>query len=253
MLVVASGALLALLAGPVVVLLAHAASPAALASLLSPIALEALRLSLVTTTISMTLVVIFGTPVAYLLARYSFRGKRLLDGLVDLPMVLPPVVAGLALLLVFGRRGILGEPLGELGINIAFTAAAVVLVQVFVASPFYIRALRVGFQSVPWELEAAALVDGASRWGAFSRVTVPLTLPAFAEGLVLGWARALGEFGATIVFAGSLMGRTQTLPLAVYAGLERDLEAAIGLSGVLTVTAFGLFLLVRNVASRRST
>ncbi len=162
-------------------------------------------------------------------------------------MVLPPVVAGVGLLLVFGRRGVLGEPLGNLGINLAFTTTAVVMAQLFVASPFYIRALKVGFRAVPKDLEAAALIDGADRWGVFWRVTWPLTLPAFTEGLVLAWARALGEFGATIVFAGSLEGRTRTLPLAIYAALERDLDAALALSGVLTVAALGLFLVFRAV------
>lgn len=245
--VVAGFALLFLLVFPVGVLLLRAASPAALATLLEPGATEALRLSLTTTGLSMVLTVILGTPVAYLLARYEFRGRRLLDLLIDVPLVLPPVVAGVGLLLVFGRRGVLGEPLAGLGINLAFTTSAVVLAQLFVASPFYIRALKVGFAAVPKELEAAALIDGADRWGAFWRVTWPLTRPAFTEGLVLAWARALGEFGATIVFAGSLAGRTRTLPLATYAALERDLDAALALSGVLTVAALGLFVLVRAV------
>lgn len=243
--VAASFVLLILLVFPVGVLLVRALAPAALATLLEPAATEALRLSLLTTGISVGLTIILGTPVAYLLARYEFSGRRLLDVLVDLPLVLPPVVAGVGLLLVFGRRGVLGEPLGDLGINLAFTTSAVVLAQLFVASPFYIRALKVGFAGVPQELEAAALIDGADRWQAFWRVTWPLMRPAFTEGLVLSWARALGEFGATIVFAGSLAGRTRTLPLATYAALERNLDAALALSGVLTVTALGLFLLVR--------
>lgn len=245
--VAASFALLVLLVLPVGVLLVRALAPSALTTLLEPAALEALRLSLLTTGVSMALTVLLGTPVAYLLAHYTFRGRRFLDVLVDLPLVLPPVVAGVGLLLVFGRRGVIGEPLGELGISLAFTTTAVVLAQLFVASPFYIRALKVGFGNVPKELEAAALIDGADRWGAFWRITWPLTLPAFTEGLVLAWARALGEFGATIVFAGSLPGRTRTLPLATYAALERDLDAALALSGVLTVAAFGLFLVFRTV------
>ncbi len=244
--VAASIALLILLVLPVGALLARALAPSALATLLEPAAAEALRLSLLTTTISMTLTVLLGTPVAYLLARYAFRGRRLLDVLVDLPVVLPPVVAGVGLLLVFGRRGVLGGPLSDLGVNLAFTTTAVVMAQLFVASPFYIRALKVGFRAVPEDLEAAALIDGADRWGVFWRVTWPLTVPAFTEGLVLAWARALGEFGATIVFAGSLEGRTRTLPLATYAALERNLDAALALSGVLTVAALGLFLVFRT-------
>ena len=242
--------LFALLGLPVAVLLVRAAAPSTLGTLLEPAAAEALRLSLVTTAISMSLTVVFGTPVAYLLARYNFRGKRLLDGLVDLPVVLPPVVAGVGLLLVFGRRGLIGAPLSALGVNLAFTTTAVVLAQLFVASPFYIRALKVGFTGVPRELEAAALTDGADRWGAFRHVTWPLARAAFTEGLVLAWARALGEFGATIVFAGSLQGRTRTLPLAIYTGLERDLNAALTLAGVLTVTALGLFIVFRVLVRR---
>lgn len=183
--VAASAVLLVLLALPVGVLLVRASAPEARATLLEPAAAEALRLSLMTTGVSMALTVLLGTPVAYLLARYRFRGRRLLDVLVDLPVVLPPVVAGVGLLLVFGRRGVIGAPLDELGISLSFTGTAVVLAQLFVASPFYIRALKVGFAGAPRELEAAALIDGADRWGAFWRVTWPLTLPAFTEGVVL--------------------------------------------------------------------
>ena len=248
--VIASFALIVLLVLPVGVLLIRALAPGTLTTLLQPAAAEALRLSLLTTGTSMALTVLLGTPVAYLLARYTFRGRRFLDVLVDLPVVLPPVVAGVGLLLVFGRRGILGEPLSSLGVNLAFTTTAVVLAQLFVASPFYIRALKVGFAGVPRELEAAALIDGADRWGAFWRVTWPLALPAFGEGLVLAWARALGEFGATVVFAGSLQGRTRTLPLAIYAALERDLDAALALSGLLSAFALGLFLVLKLLTRR---
>ena len=163
--VIASFALIVLLVLPVGVLLIRALAPGTLATLLQPAAAEALRLSLLTTGASMALTVLLGTPVAYLLARYTFRGRRFLDVLVDLPVMLPPVVAGVGLLLVFGRRGILGEPLSSLGVNLAFTTTAVVLAQLFVASPFYIRALKVGFAGVPRELEAAALIDGADRAG----------------------------------------------------------------------------------------
>ncbi len=250
--VAASFVLLILLALPVAVLLLRALSPAALATLLEPAAAEALRLSLLTTGISMGLTILLGTPVGYVLARYRFWGRRVLDTLVDLPVVLPPVVAGVALLLVFGRRGVIGGPLDDLGVNLAFTTTAVVLAQLFVASPFYIRAVKVGFGNVPRELEEAALIDGADRWQTFWRVTWPLTRPAFTEGLVLAWARALGEFGATIVFAGSLEGRTRTLPLAIYAALERDLSSALALSGVLTLAAFGLFLIFRALVRQEA-
>jgi molybdate transport system permease protein len=247
-LVAASLVLIALLGLPTAVLLWRAAQPEVVGTLLAPAAAEALRLSLVTTGLAMGLTVLLGTPLAYLLARYRFRGRRLLDTLVDLPVVLPPVVAGVALLLVFGRNGVIGGPLDALGVPLAFTTAAVVLAQTFVASPFFVRTLKVGLAAVPRELEAAALTDGANRWQAFWRVTLPLSSGAFLEGLVLAWARALGEFGATIVFAGSLAGRTRTLPLAIYAALERDLDAAVALAGILTVAALGLFLVFRWLA-----
>lgn len=247
--IAAGAALLAFLAIPVVVLLVRAAAPGVIGTFLAPAALDALRLSLLTTGIAMGAVVLLGTPLAYLLARRSFPGKRWIDALVDLPVLLPPVVAGFALLLVFGRRGLIGGPLSDAGIELAFTTVAVVLAQIFVASPFYVRAMKVGFGAVPREFEAAALIDGADRWGAFWRVTWPLALPAFTEGLVLAWARALGEFGATIVFAGSLQGRTRTLPLAIYAALERDLNTAIAMAGVLTVVALILFVVVRGITA----
>lgn len=244
-LVGASLVLLLLLGLPTAALLWRAVQPEVLATLLAPAAVEALRLSLLTTGLAMGLTVVLGTPLAYLLARYRFRGRRLLDTMVDLPVVLPPVVAGVALLLVFGRNGLVGGPLDAAGVSLPFTTAAVVLAQTFVASPFFVRTLKVGLAAVPRELEAAALTDGANRWQAFWRVTLPLASTAFLEGLVLAWARALGEFGATIVFAGSLAGRTRTLPLAIFAALERDLDSAVALAGILTVAALGLFLVFR--------
>jgi molybdate transport system permease protein len=181
------------------------------------------------------------------LARYQFMGKRLLETLLDLPIVLPPTVAGVALLLTFGRRGFIGSYLNDLGITIAFTTTAVVLAQLFVASPLYIRSMRAAFANISERLEGAALTLGASRTQTFWRVTLPLTLPYFLEGVVLSWARALGEFGATIVFAGSLQGRTQTMPLAIYAALEQDLNTALVISAILTVVAFGLLFAFRQI------
>ncbi len=215
------------------------------AALLSPAVLEALRLSVATSTLAMALVVALGTPLAYLLARHEFRGRRLLDAVVDLPLVLPPVIAGLGLLLVFGRRGPLGGLLEGAGLGVAFTTAAVVMAQVFVATPYFVRTLKVGLASVPREVEAAALTDGAGRWLAFWSVTLPVALPAATEGLVLAWSRALAEFGATLVFAGSLMGRTRTLPLATYAALESGVEESVALALVLTVLSLSLFALSR--------
>ena len=185
----------------------------------------AVLLSLWTTAVSMLLVLLLGTPLAYLLARADFPFKRLLTVFVEIPIVLPPVVAGLALLSAFGRRGLLGVPLSAANLSITFTWLAVVLAQTFVAAPFYIRAAQTRFAALPPDLEEAASIDGADGWRVFWYVIRPLSARALAAGLVLSWARALGEFGATILFAGNLQGRTQTMPLLIYGALERDLNA----------------------------
>lgn len=209
--------------------------------------LSAVRLSLTTTAISMVWIVLLGTPLAYAFARYRFPAKRLLNIVVELPIVLPPVVAGLALLMAFGRRGLLGSALTGLGISLPFTSAAIVLAQIFVAAPFYVRAVQSRFESIPREIEDAASIDGASNWRIFTAVTLPLSGRAMLTGLVLSWARALGEFGATILFAGNLQGRTQTMPLLVYGALERDLGAALW-TGLLLVGVAALTLsLVRGL------
>lgn len=239
--------LMVLLVLPTLALLVRAARPTFFAALLDPTVGAALRLSLGTTAVSLAVTVAFGTPVAYLLARYHFRGKALLEALLDLPLVLPPVVAGLGLLLLVGRRGLLGAPLASVGVHIAFTSTAVVLAQLFVASPLYVRSMKAAFRSTPPSLEAAAITLHASRLRAFRRVTLPLTLPAFLEGCVLTWTRALGEFGATIVVAGSLAGRTQTMPLAIYSELERNLDVALAMGAILTLTAFALLVLFRRL------
>jgi molybdate transport system permease protein len=194
---------------------------------------EAVVLSLITTLITSALTILFGTPLAYALARRKMPFRPLVQVLVELPIVLPPAVAGLALLLTFGRRGLLGPVLGSLGITLPFTTAAVVFAQTFVSAPFFIRSALVGFQHVPREIEDAARVDGAAGWSLFCRVTLPLASRALLAGLILSWARALGEFGATILFAGSTQGRTQTMPLLIYNILERNLDAAIFASLIL--------------------
>lgn len=188
---------------------------------------DAIWLSFVSTVLSMILTVIFGTPLAYALARRQFPLKRLINILVELPIVLPPAVAGLALLITFGRRGLFGPVLSDLGITLPFTLNAVIMAQTFVAAPFFIRSAQVGFQGVPREVEEAARVDGANGFSLFRFVTLPLSARVLAAGLVLSWARALGEFGATIMFAGSLQGRTQTMPLLIYNVIERDINGAI--------------------------
>lgn len=194
---------------------------------------QAIGLSISTTLITLLVTLIFGTPLAYVLARRKFPLKRMVSALIELPIVLPPAVAGLALLITFGRRGLIGARLDQIDIQVAFTSAAVVLAQVFVAAPLYIRAAQLGFSSVPDEIEDAARVDGADGLALFRRVTLPLSARALAAGLVLCWARALGEFGATILFAGSLQGRTQTMPLLIYGAIERNIDGALWIGLVL--------------------
>ncbi len=212
---------------------------------------EALTLSLLTSGITLAIVLLLGTPLAYLLARRRFRGVRLVDTLVDLPMVLPPAVAGLALLMAFGRRGLVGRWLDEVGVTVGFTTAAVVLAQVFVAVPFYVRAAKGGFARVDRDLEEAAADLGASPAAVFRTVTLPLARPGLTAGAVLAWARALGEFGATLMFAGSFPGRTQTMPLAVYGRYNAgDLQSALLLSLVLLASSLLVLLGVRLVGGR---
>ena len=215
-----------------------------------PLVTQALRLSFITSLSSLLLAVLFGTPIAYLLARCCFPGAALVDTFIDLPMVLPPAVAGVALLMTFGRRGILGPWLDLMGLQIGFTTVAVVLAQTFVSAPFYIRAARAGFQSVDQELERVAYTLGHSTVSTFLRVTVPLAFPALLGGAVMAWARALGEFGATIMFAGNTIGRTQTMPLAIYIALQSDLTAALVLSAILVLLSFGVLFCVRLLLRR---
>ncbi len=210
------------------------------------VVVDALALSLFTTTISLALMVVLGTPLALLLARRRLRGAMLLETVIDLPIVLPPSVAGLALLLLLGRNGALGAPLHALGIELPFTTAAVVIAQSFVAAPFFIRSARTGFAGVDHDLEDAARVDGASERQLFTRVTVPLAGPALAAGLVMAWARALGEFGATIMFAGNVEGHTQTLPLVVYSEFQAgNLDTSVAAASILVLAAFGVLVAVR--------
>ncbi len=237
---------LAFLALPIVALLIRAIESGALMSALAGRAvLDALILSLSSTAVSLTIVIVVGTPLAFVLARTTFRGKALAEALVDLPIVLPPSVAGLALLFAYGRNGIAGESLEVFGITLPFTTLAVIVAQVFVASPFYIRAARSGFRSITPEVEEAARVDGASENAVLGRITLPLAAPALGAGLVLAWARALGEFGATILFAGNIEGRTQTLPLLVYSEFQDSLDAAMAAATILVLAALGVLIAVR--------
>ncbi len=219
-------------------------------TLSQPLVTEALRLSFITSFASLAITIVFGTPIAYLLARRRFPGSAVIDTLIDLPMVLPPAVAGVALLMAFGRRGILGPWLDAVNAEIAFTLTAVVMARTFVSAPFYIRAARAGFQSIDQELERVAHTLGHSGFGTFLRITVPLALPALLGGAVMSWARALGEFGATIMFAGNTIGRTQTMPLAIYIAMQSNLTAALVLSAILIFVSFSVLFLVRLILHR---
>lgn len=212
--------------------------------------LDALQLSLTTASLATLLSCIIGTPVAYLLARENFRGKTIIDTLIDLPMVLPPAVAGIALLMAFGRRGVLGPTLDAFGIQLPFTTAAVILAEAFVAAPFYVRSAKAGFGGVDRKLEQTSALLGVSNLKTFFRITLPLAAPSLFGGMLMTWARALGEFGATIMFAGNFPGRTQTMPLAIYSGLESNLDTALALSMILVVVSFGILFAIRAVSPK---
>jgi len=232
---------------PVVFLVGRAVLDGSLGrALTARVVLDALVLSLATTALSLVIVVAFGLPLAFVLARRRFRGAGLVEAIVDLPIVLPPSVAGLALLLALGRRGLLGGPLSIVGIELPFTTLAVVLAQVFVSAPYFIRSARTAIAGVDPALEDAARDLGATEPGLFRRITVPLAAEGLAAGLVMSWARALGEFGATIMFAGSIEGRTQTLPLVVYGEFQGgDLDGSIAAAAILVLAALAVLVAVR--------
>ncbi len=210
--------------------------------------LDALQLSLIASLSSTAIALLFGFPLAWLLARGQFRGKGLLRGLTTLPMVLPPVVGGIALLLAYGRRGIIGEPLNSAtGLSLPFTLAGVVVAESFVAMPFFVITVESGLRSMNRRLEDAARSLGAGRLTVFRRVTLPLIWPSLAAGTVLTWARALGEFGATITFAGNLPGTTQTMPLAIYISQSSNrMDEAIALSLILVLVSLVVMIFRRE-------
>ncbi|WP_106129857.1 ABC transporter permease [Pseudosporangium ferrugineum] len=215
--------------------------------LTAPGVLAALRLSLLTATLATVVCLLLGVPLAWLLARTTFPGRGFVRALVTVPLVLPPVVGGVALLLVFGRRGLAGEWLdATFGLTLPFTTAGVVVAEAFVAMPFLVISVEGALRGADARYEEAAATLGAGRWTTFRRVTLPLIAPGVAAGAVLCWARALGEFGATITFAGNFPGRTQTMPLAVYLALEQDLDAAIVLSLVLLVVSVAILAGLRD-------
>jgi len=246
-LLLASAPLLALLLLPILALVLKTPPATLLRYLGRSSTLQAISLSLVTSTATASIVIVLGLPLAYVLARRRFRGQRLVEVLIDLPTVLPPAVAGLALLMAFGRRGVMGAWLQTLGIEIAFTPLAVMMAQMFVAAPYYIKTASVGLAGVSVDLEHAAALDGAGSLQILRHITLPLAWRGIVGGIVLCWARAMGEFGATIIFAGNYPGRTQTMPLAVYLGFEIDLNQALTLGVILLVLSFSLLLAVRAI------
>ena len=215
--------------------------------LTGPGVLTALRLSLQTATTATLVCLVLGVPLAWLLARVEFPGRRLIRALVTVPLVLPPVVGGVALLLVLGRKGIVGSWLDSVfGITLPFTTTGVVIAEAFVAMPFLVISVEGALRGADTRYEEAAATLGSGRWTSFSHVTLPLVAPGIAAGAVLCWARALGEFGATITFAGNFPGRTQTMPLAVYLALETALDAAVVLSLLLLTVSVGILAALRD-------
>ena len=208
-------------------------------------------MSLLTSLTTTGVTLLLGTPVAYLLAQRRSRFYRMVDTLIDLPTVLPPSVAGVALLIAFGRRGLFGTLFTALDIGIPFTTLAVVMAQTFIAAPYYVKAAAIGFASIDLELKQAAELDGASRWQVFRHIVLPLSWTALLSGCVMTWARALGEFGATIIFAGNFPGRTQTMPLAIYIGFEIDLNVALALAVILVCFSFLTLIVVKSILHRR--
>jgi molybdate transport system permease protein len=218
------------------------------ARLTEPQVVEALRLSLLTSTMATALCLVLGVPMAWLLARVTFPGRRLARALITVPLVLPPVVGGIALLLALGRRGLVGQWLdATFGITLPFTTAGVVIAESFVALPFLVISVEGALRGADSRYEEAAATLGATRWTTFTHVTLPLIAPGIAAGAVLCWARALGEFGATITFAGNYPGITQTMPLAVYQTMESgDLEGAVVLSLILLVVSVAILAGLRD-------
>lgn len=245
--VVLAALAIAFVALPLLGLLARADWGNLVDDLTSPEAREALRLSLLSSLAAAALAVVLGLPLAWVLARTQLPGRPLLRGLVLLPMVLPPVVGGVALLAAFSRRGLAGGWLHDtLGIQLTFSIWGVILAEAFVALPFFVITVEAALRTMDQRYEEVAATLGASRFAVFRQVTVPLIAPSLVAGTVLAWARALGEFGATITFAGNIEGRTQTLPLAVYLALESDRDAAIALSLVLLAISLVVLVSLRD-------
>ena len=241
---------MAFIALPVASLFIKSPIDATIRSLHESVVVDALRLSLMTSALTTSIVVLMGTPVAYVNARFHYFGKEIADSLIDLPVIMPPAVAGIALLMAFGRMGILGHYLNAFGISIAFTTLAVVMAQVFVSSPFYIRQARTSFEDVDLAFENAARTLGASRVYTFFHVILPIACNGLISGAIMAFARSLGEFGATIMFAGNFQGRTQTMPLAIYTAMQGDLDVSLCLALILVVISFIVIALVKTLTRR---
>jgi molybdate transport system permease protein len=233
---------------PIVALFFRTTPELFFASLANPEVKSALTLSLTTSVISLGIVILIGTPFAYLHCRNQYPGKVLVDTIIDLPLVLPPAVAGMALLVLYGRMGLVGKFANLLGISIAFTTLAVILAQIFVASPFYLRQAKSLFDQLDPAYELTARTLGASPARVFATVVVPLTAGGLVSGAVMTFGRALGEFGATIMFAGNLPGVTQTMPLAVYVSMAGDFNVGLTISILLVIISFGIMIAVRLLA-----
>ncbi len=235
---------------PLFALANRASGPTLRTVLGQPETQQAIVLSLRTTAIAILIVAVIGFPLAYYIAGSRSWFSRLVDTISDLPIVLPPAAAGIALLAAFGRQGWLGGPLDQMGIQITFTSIAVVIAQAFVALPYFVRSVVEGLRKVDPDTLSAGAMDGASPLQLAIRIFVPQCKGALLAGVLLGWARAVGEFGATLMFAGNFVGRTQTMPLAIYAGFESDLDVAISLSVVLLVLAVAVLVAARLIARR---
>jgi molybdate transport system permease protein len=236
------------LALPVAALFVRTTPALFFSTLSTPAVMKALLLSLFTSVVTLGIVILVGTPFAYIHSRNDYPGKVIVDTLIDLPLVLPPAVAGLALLVLWGRVGLLGRYLSLFGISIAFTTLAVIMAQIFVASPFYLRQAKSLFEQLDPAYEQTARTLGASPLRIFALITLPLTANGLISGAVMTFGRALGEFGATIMFAGNLPGVTQTMPLAVYVGLEGNLAVGLTISILLVIISFAIMIAVRLLA-----
>jgi molybdate transport system permease protein len=250
-LLLAGAAFILLLLLPISALLLHCSVDSISTHLNDPQTIRLIGLSLGTSLLSTLLLALTTTPLAYVLARRRFPGRRILEIFCELPLVLPPAVAGIALLLAFGRTSFIGGIMHNAGIEVAFSTSAVVLAQMFVSAPFFINAAIIGFTFQDADLEEAAATDGAGRWETFAWVTAPLAGRALLGGATMATARALGEFGATIIFAGNFPGRTQTLPLAIYLGFESgDMDRAVTLSVLLLACSIVVLILARTVVPK---